>query len=75
MEGSVLTITPSLTTFFAVHEAISALVMLSVIAILVTGYLQWKRRTVTQWHRKISDPLIVLWGLAFLSGEVVYVGL
>ena len=71
-DGSVLTITPAMSTYFAVHAVIAVLVMLMEIAILVTGYLQWKSKTTILWHRVLSNPLIVLWFLAFLSGEVVY---
>ena len=62
-----------MTSYFAVHGVISVIVMVLEVTILVTGYLQWRRKTLLPWHKRISNPLIVLWFLAFLSGELVYV--
>ena len=72
-DGSILTIAPSMTSYFAVHGAISVIVMVLEVVMLVTGYLMWKRKTLSRWHRSLSTPMIFLWFLAFLSGEVVYI--
>lgn len=72
-DGSILSITPSMTSYFAVHGIISAVVMALEIIALVTGYLMWKGRSPSRWHRMLSTPLIILWFLAFLSGEIVYI--
>jgi uncharacterized membrane protein YozB (DUF420 family) len=72
-DGSILTISPSMTSYFAVHGVISAIVMVLEVIMLVTGYLMWRRDAPSRWHRSLSTPLIILWFLAFLSGEVVYI--
>ena len=72
-DGSILTITPSMNSYFAVHGVISVIVMVLEVVMLVTGYLMWKRKTPSRWHRSLSTPMIILWFLAFLSGEVVYI--
>jgi hypothetical protein len=71
-EGSILTIAPSMTYYFAVHGVISVVVMVLEVIMLVTGYLMWRRGSRSRWHRVLSTPLIILWFLAFLSGEFVY---
>jgi membrane-anchored protein YejM (alkaline phosphatase superfamily) len=43
------------------------------VMMLATGYLMWKRKTPSQWHTSLTKPMIILWFLAFLSGEVVYI--
>jgi uncharacterized membrane protein YozB (DUF420 family) len=72
-DGSILTITPSMTTYFAVHGVITVIVMVLEVMMLATGYLMWKRKTPSQWHTSLTKPMIILWFLAFLSGEVVYI--
>jgi uncharacterized membrane protein YozB (DUF420 family) len=72
-DGSILSITPSMTTYFAVHGIISVVVMALEVIALATGYLMWRGKSPSRWHRVLSTPLIILWFLAFLSGEIVYV--
>jgi hypothetical protein len=72
-DGSILTITPSMSSYFAVHGVISVIVMVLEVVMLIIGYLMWKRKTPSRWHMSLSTPLIILWFLAFLSGEVVYI--
>ncbi|HEY3420736.1 MAG TPA: hypothetical protein VGK23_09305 [Methanomassiliicoccales archaeon] len=72
-DGSILTITPSMTSYFAVHGVISVIVMVLEIMMLITGYLMWKTKKPSGLHRSLTIPMIVLWFLAFLSGEIVYI--
>lgn len=72
-DGNVLTLTPELTAYFAIHGIIAILVIALEVIILVTGVLQWRRKTSLKWHGRVASPLYILWFLAFLSGELVYI--
>jgi hypothetical protein len=73
IDGSILSITPSMSTYFAVHGVISVIVMVLEIMMLVTGFLMWRTKSPSRWHRSLSNPMIILWFLAFLSAETVYI--
>jgi uncharacterized membrane protein YozB (DUF420 family) len=71
-EGGILDSHPELIAYFAIHGIIAAIVILLELGILSTGVWQWRKRSPSAWHRKLSTPLYILWFAAFLSGEVVY---
>ncbi|OGS42373.1 MAG: hypothetical protein A3K67_04590 [Euryarchaeota archaeon RBG_16_62_10] len=73
VEGSALEITPALTVYFAIHGLVAIIVIALEFAMLGTGLLQWRRGSPIRWHSKLALPLYVLWFVAFLSGELVYV--
>jgi len=73
VDGSVLTMTPSLTAYFAVHGIVAVIVMVLEVLIIVSGILQLRRKGKVRIHRRLAIPLFVLWVIAFLSGEIVYV--
>jgi uncharacterized membrane protein YozB (DUF420 family) len=72
-DGSILTITPSMVSYFAVHGVISVIVMVLEVMLLITGYVMWRSKRPSRWHKALTVPMIILWFLAFLSGEVVYI--
>ncbi len=72
VEGGILDITPGLVVYFAVHGIVAAVVIALELAILGTGVIQWRTHKPVKWHRLLSSPLYVLWFVAFLSGEIVY---
>lgn len=73
VEGGVLDITPGMVVYFAVHGLVAVVVIGLEIAMLATGFIQWRHKEPSRWHRRLSTPLYVLWFAAFLSGELVYV--
>ena len=72
VEGGVLSISPGMVTYFAIHGVIAVIVIAMELIILGTGILQWRRKTPNIWHRRLALPLYVLLLIAFISGEVVY---
>lgn len=73
VEGEALEIEGALTVYFAVHGLIAVIVILLELTMLSTGIIQWRSGNQIKWHRKLSTPLIILWFITFLSGEIVYV--
>ena len=57
-DGSILTITPSMTTYFAVHGVIAIIVMVLEVLMLATGYLMWRKKKPSQWHANLTKPMI-----------------
>lgn len=72
-DGNVLTMTPEMSAYFAIHGLIAVVVIVLEVVVLTTGVLQWRRETSSKWHRRVATPLYALWFLAFLSGEIVYI--
>lgn len=73
VEGHILDITPGLVVYFAVHGLIAVVVIALELTMLTTGVIQWMKKKSIPLHRRLSTPLYVLWFVAFLSGEVVYI--
>lgn len=71
-EGGVLDITPEMTAYFAVHGIIAVVVIVLELAMLMTGVMQLRSGSRSEWHSKLSAPLYGFWFAAFLSGELVY---
>jgi uncharacterized membrane protein YozB (DUF420 family) len=71
-EGGILSVAPGMMVYFAVHGVIAAVVIALELAMLGTGFLQWRRKKPNSGHRRLALPLYALWFIAFLSGEVVY---
>jgi uncharacterized membrane protein YozB (DUF420 family) len=72
VEGSILDITPGLWVYFAVHGIVAVIVIAMELTILGTGIVQWRTRKPMKLHKRLSNPLYLLWFVAFLSGEVIY---
>jgi len=73
VEGSTLDIRGALLAYFIAHGIVAVIVILLEIVMLLTGLLQWKRRSRIKLHSTISKYLIIVWFAAFLSGEIVYI--
>jgi len=72
VEGGIIDIHPGLIAYFAIHGIVAAVVILLELGILTTGIWQWRKRKPNIWHKKLATPLYILWFVAFLSGELVY---
>jgi uncharacterized membrane protein YozB (DUF420 family) len=72
VEGSILDITPGLVVYFAVHGIVAVIVIAMELTILGTGIVQWRTRKPMKLHKRLSNPLYLLWFVTFLSGEVIY---
>ena len=72
IEGGVLDITPGMSIYFAIHGLIAVVVIGLELAMLGTGFIQWRHDKPSELHRRLSTPLYGFWFAAFLSGELVY---
>ncbi|MCJ7464645.1 MAG: hypothetical protein MUO81_07890 [Thermoplasmata archaeon] len=72
VEGSILDITPGLVVYFAVHGIVAVIVIAMELTILGTGIVQWRTRKPMKLHKRLSNPLYLLWFVTFLSGEAIY---
>lgn len=72
VEGGIIDIHPGLIAYFAIHGIVAAVVILLELGILTTGIWQWRKRKQNIWHKRLAAPLYILWFVAFLSGELVY---
>jgi len=66
-------VTGGLLIFGAVHGMIAAVVILLEFIVLGTGLLQWRTGKKSNLHKKTTPILYVLWFIAFISGEIVYI--
>jgi uncharacterized membrane protein YozB (DUF420 family) len=73
VEGSTLDIRGALLAYFIAHGIVAVIVILLEIVMLLTGLLQWKRRSRVRLHGTISKYLMIVWFGAFLSGEIIYI--
>jgi hypothetical protein len=72
VEGSSLTLTPTLTAYFGVHGAVAVGVMALEFSVLGLGISQLRQKTTNRWHGKLTKVLFGVWWFAFLSGELFY---
>ncbi|MFH1227695.1 MAG: DUF420 domain-containing protein [Planctomycetota bacterium] len=72
MEGSVIVLKGAVLAYFIVHGIVASAVIILELSVLVTGIIQWKRKTPIKSHRKLATILFPLWWFAFLSGELFY---
>jgi uncharacterized membrane protein YozB (DUF420 family) len=72
VEGSTIQLTPTFTAYFAVHGAVSVLVMVLEILVLAIGISMLKRKAPSLWHKKLTKILFAIWWFAFLTGELFY---
>ena len=73
VDNSILTLTPTLSEYFAVHIATAVVVMSLELAVLAIGFYQLKVKAPNIWHRKLTRILFYVWWFAFLSGEIFYI--
>ncbi len=72
VEGATIQLPPTLTAYFAVHGAVSVLVMALEIVVLAIGIVMLKRKAPSLWHKKLTKILFGVWWFAFLTGELFY---
>jgi hypothetical protein len=76
VNGATLQMTPLLNIYFTVvHVPVAIVVMSLEILVLITGFLQLIIKKGKSYHRKLTTPLFFIWWFAFLSGEILYIGL
>lgn len=73
VEGSSLEVEGALLAYFILHGMIAVVVIALELVILSTGVLQVLKKRPYKLHRRLSLPLYIVWFIAFLSGEVVYI--
>ncbi len=73
IEGSKLDIEGLMIAYFAIHGIIAIIVIGLEIAMLITGVYSRRKVKFNALHTKLSPYLYIVWFMAFLSGEAVYV--
>ncbi len=66
-------VTGGLLIFGAVHGTIAAVVIVLELIVLSTGLLQWKTGKKSSLHKRLTPILYVVWFVAFISGEILYI--
>lgn len=66
-------VTGAMVVYGAVHGVIAAVVIALEFLVLGTGMLQWRTRKKSKLHKKLTPILYLLWFVAFLSGELLYI--
>ena len=66
-------VTGAVLIYGAVHGTIAAIVILFEFIVLGTGLLQWRTGKKSNLHKRATPILYVVWFLAFISGEVLYI--
>ncbi|MBU1157743.1 MAG: hypothetical protein KKE24_00185 [Candidatus Thermoplasmatota archaeon] len=74
IEGSKLNIEGLMIAYFVIHGIIAIVVIGLEITMLITGAYSRRKIEFNALHIKLSPYLYIVWFMAFLSGEAVYVG-
>jgi len=72
VEGTSLEFDAIMIAYFAIHGLIAVVVIILEITMLVTGFIQWRKKKQMRIHSRLSSYLLILWFAAFLSGEFIY---
>ena len=76
VNGETLHFSPLLNAYFiVVHVPVAIVVMSLELVVLATGFWQLKTKQSNLFHRKLTMPLFYIWWFAFLSGEILYIGM
>ena len=76
VNGEILHFSPLLNAYFlVVHVPVAIVVMSLELTLLATGFWQLNNRRSNYFHRKLTAPLFYIWWFAFLSGEILYIGM
>ncbi len=74
IEGSKLDIEGLMIAYFAIHGIIAVIVIGLEVTMLVTGVCSRRRPKHDALHTRLAPYLYIVWFMAFLSGEAVYIG-